>query len=132
MATIEQIKSLMRSHFENDNEKFKTIALQIAAHEAKLGHTSSARDIRDIVQNPKYSTKSKIVKLNNRNEMLEEKISDFELRDLVVTESISEKIKRIIKEYQKKELLRKNGLKNRSKFLITGEPGTEKPYRICY
>ena len=28
MATIEQIKSLMRSHFENDNEKFKTIALQ--------------------------------------------------------------------------------------------------------
>ena len=126
MATIEQIKSLMRSHFENDNEKFKTIALQIAAHEAKLGHTSSARDIRDIVQNPKYSTKSKIVKLNNRNEMLEEKISDFELRDLVVTESISEKIKRIIKEYQKKELLRKNGLKNRSKFLITGEPGTGK------
>lgn len=126
MATIEQIKSLMRSHFENDNEKFKTIALQIAAHEAKLGHTSSARDIRDIVQNPKYSTKSKIVKLNNRNEMLEEKISDFELRDLVVTESISEKIKRIIKEYQKKELLRKNGLKNRSKFLVTGEPGTGK------
>jgi AAA+ superfamily predicted ATPase len=116
----------MRSHFENDNEKFKTIALQIAAHEAKLGHTSSARDIRDIVQNPKYSTKSKIVKLNNRNEMLEEKISDFELRDLVVTESISEKIKRIIKEYQKKELLRKNGLKNRSKFLVTGEPGTGK------
>ncbi len=126
MATIEQIKSLMRSHFENDNEKFKTIALQIAAHEAKLGHTSSARDIRDIVQNPKYSTKSKIVKLNNRNEMLEEKISDFELRDLVVTESISEKIKRIIKEYEKKELLRKNGLKNRSKFLVTGEPGTGK------
>ncbi|HBC32170.1 MAG TPA: ATPase, partial [Clostridiales bacterium] len=126
MATIEQIKSLMRSHFENDNEKFKTIALQIAAHEAKLGHTSSAKDIRDIVQNPKYSTKSKIVKLNNRNEMLEEKICDFELRDLIVTESISEKIKRIIKEYEKKELLRKNGLKNRSKFLITGEPGTGK------
>jgi len=126
MATIEQVKSLMRSHFENDNEKFKTIALQIAAHEAKLGHTSSARDIRDIVQNPKYSTKSKIVKLNNRNEMLEEKISDFKLRDLVVTESISEKIKRIIKEYEKKDLLRKNGLKNRSKFLITGEPGTGK------
>ncbi len=126
MATIEQLKSLMRSHFENDNEKFKTIALQIAAHEAKVGHTSSARDIRDIVQNPKYSTKSKIVKLNNRNEMLEEKISDFKLRDLVVTESISEKIKRIIKEYEKKDLLRKNGLKNRSKFLITGEPGTGK------
>lgn len=126
MATIEQVKSLMRSHFENNDEKFKTIALQIAAHEAKLGHTSSARDIRDIVQNPKYSSRNKIVKLNNRNEMLEEKTSDFELRDLVVSESLNEKIRRIIKEYEKKELLRKNGLKNRSKFLIAGEPGTGK------
>lgn len=126
MATIEQVKALLRSHFENDNEKFKTISLQIAAHEAKMGHTSSARDIRDIVQSPKYSAKNNIIKLNNRIDILEEKISDFELRDLVVTEVLNEKIERVIKEYEKKELLRKNGLKNRSKFLITGEPGTGK------
>lgn len=126
MATIEQVKALMRSHFENDNEKFKTMALQIAAHEAKLGHTSSARDIRDIVQNPKYTAKNNIIKLNNKIDILEQKTSDFKLRDLVITESLNIKIKRVIKEYEKKELLRKNGLKNRSKFLITGEPGTGK------
>ncbi|MGD9678321.1 MAG: AAA family ATPase [Vulcanibacillus sp.] len=126
MATIEQVKALLRSHFENDNEKFKTISLQIAAHEAKMGHTSSARDIRDIVQNPKYSAKNNIIKINNKIDILEEKICDFELRDLVVTESLNAKIKRVIREYEKKELLRKNGLKNRSKFLITGEPGTGK------
>lgn len=125
MATIEQVKALLRSHFENDGEKFKTIALQIAAHEAKIGHTASAREIKEIVQNPKYS-KNKIAKLNNKNNMLEEKISDAQLNDLVLTEELKAKINRVITEYGKKELLRKNGLKNRSKFLITGEPGTGK------
>lgn len=126
MATMEQVKALLRSHFENDNEKFKTVALQIAAHEAKMGHASCARDIREIVQNPKYSAKNKVIKLNSRSEMLEERISDFRLKDLVLSESLNIKIIRAIREYGKKELLRKNGLKNRSKFLILGEPGTGK------
>ncbi len=30
MATIEQVKALMRMHFEGNNEKFKSISLQIA------------------------------------------------------------------------------------------------------
>lgn len=126
MATIEQIKALMRMHFENNNEKFKTIALQIAAHEAKLGHTASAREIKDIVQNPQNSTKGKISKLNNKFDMLEQRYCEDELNDLVVTISLEEKIKRVINEYKNKELLRKNGLKNRSKLLITGPPGTGK------
>ena len=48
MATAEQIKSLIRSHFKNESEHFYTIALQVAAHEAKLGHSSLAHDIRKI------------------------------------------------------------------------------------
>lgn len=35
MATAEQIKSLIKSHFSGDNERFKTAALRIAASEAK-------------------------------------------------------------------------------------------------
>ncbi|MEL1133770.1 ATP-binding protein [Desulfitobacterium sp. THU1] len=126
MATIEQVKALLRANFENDQEKFKTIALQIGAHEAKIGHTASAREIREIVQNPKYSSKNKIAKLNNKNSILEPKSSEAVFSDLVLTEDLQAKIKRIIHEYKKKELLRKNGLKNRSKLLITGEPGTGK------
>ena len=33
MATATQLKMLVKSHFEENNEKFNTIALQIAAHE---------------------------------------------------------------------------------------------------
>lgn len=49
MATATQLKMLVKSHFEENNEKFNTIALQIAAHEARLGHTNLANDIRKII-----------------------------------------------------------------------------------
>ncbi|WP_218188120.1 hypothetical protein [Desulfosarcina cetonica] len=49
MATAEQIKSLIRCHLTNDPERFYSIALQVAAHEARQGHSSLAHDIRDIV-----------------------------------------------------------------------------------
>lgn len=126
MATIEQVKALMRAHFENNNDKFRTIVLQIAAHEAKVGHTASAREIKELAQNPKYDSKNKIIKLNNKLDVLEQKYVEATFSDLVVSEDLELKISRVLKEYRKKEILRKNGLKNRSKILLTGNPGTGK------
>ena len=34
MATAEQIKSLVKAYADCNDEKFKTVVLQIAAHEA--------------------------------------------------------------------------------------------------
>lgn len=126
MATTEQIKALIRAHFDNNDEKFKTVALQIAAHEAKVGHTASAREIKEIIQNPKYLNANKIIKLNNRLDILEQRTVNVTISDLIVTDEIENKIKRIINEYHKIDVLRKNGLKNRSKVLLAGDPGTGK------
>lgn len=126
MATIEQVKALIRAHFDSNEEKFKTVVLQIAAHEAKVGHTASAREIKDIIQNPKYLSKSKVVSLNNRLDILEQRFVNSTLSDLIVSTEIEDKIKRILNEYQKKDILRKNGLMNRSKILLAGDPGTGK------
>jgi SpoVK/Ycf46/Vps4 family AAA+-type ATPase len=49
MATAEQIKSLLRSHFDNDSERFLTISLQVAAHEARQGHVALATEIKSLV-----------------------------------------------------------------------------------
>lgn len=49
MATAEQLKSLIRSHFGSEPERFYTIALQVAAHEAKKGNSSLAHDILNLV-----------------------------------------------------------------------------------
>ena len=42
MATAEQIKNLIKAHYLRDDNKFKTIVLQIAAYEAKGNNLSSA------------------------------------------------------------------------------------------
>ncbi len=126
MATIEQVKALIRAHYDSNDEKFKTVVLQIAAHEAKVGHTVSAREIKEIIQNPKYLNRGKVVALNNRLDILEQKFINCTMSDLIVSFEIEEKIKRIITEYNKKDILRKNGLMNRSKILLAGDPGTGK------
>ena len=57
MANADQLKALIKTHYDGDFEKFTTISLQVAAHEAHLGHSMLANDIRNIVD------KSKITKL---------------------------------------------------------------------
>ena len=50
MATASQIKTLIRSHYDADCESFLTAALQVAAHEARQGHTALAQEIRSLIQ----------------------------------------------------------------------------------
>lgn len=125
MATAEQLKALIRAHFDDDNEKFKTVALQIAAHEAKVGHTSCARDIKNLVLNANKSRK-KVALFGKKLDTLEPRTNYVDMLDLVLSETLEKKVTRIINEFHKKEVLRKNGLKNRSKILLVGEPGTGK------
>lgn len=125
MATAEQLKALIRAHFDDNSEKFKTVALQIAAHEAKIGHTACAKDIKNLVQNVKYSTK-KVTPFAKKLETLEQRENYVDMFDIVLSESLEGKVYQIINEFRKKDILRKNGLKNRSKILLTGEPGTGK------
>lgn len=125
MATINQVKALLKAHFQGEDEKFKVISLQIAAHEAKVGHTTSAREIKAIVQNSPVN-KSNVIKFNKNDESLDLKYVEGSLNELVVSEKLKKKINRILNEYKKRDILLKNGLKNRSKILLEGDPGTGK------
>ncbi|MCX2193929.1 hypothetical protein LD112_16955 [Pantoea agglomerans] len=50
MATAEQFKALLKSHAEGDEARFYSIALQVAAKEARQGHSKLANDIKQIVE----------------------------------------------------------------------------------
>lgn len=125
MATADQIKSLIRAHFDRDDEKFKTIVLQIAAHEAKHGHTNLARELKTLLEKAK-STKAKVIQINNQNQMLLMSNPDDRLSDLVVSEEVYSRILRILNEFTKRDKLKKYGLVNRRKILLEGNPGTGK------
>lgn len=67
MATADQIKSLVKAYVNQDDDKFKTVVLQIAAHEAKLGHDNIARELK--LQMDKLGTKkASIIKLDAQNQ----------------------------------------------------------------
>ncbi len=49
MATAEQIKALLKSHIEGDDSRFYSVAMQVAASEAKSGHTDFAAELRALI-----------------------------------------------------------------------------------
>lgn len=126
MAKAEQIKSLIRSHYENNSESFSTIALQLAAHEAKQGHKAVALEIRSLVDKSKFSRQKSTEIPGRSNQLVDTCKPEERFSDLVLTDELQERISRIQKEYHNKEKLHKYGLSNRRKILLVGPPGTGK------
>ena len=126
MANADQIKALIKSHLGNDNEKFLTVALQVAASEAKRGHTSLARDIRKIIDS-RRDGRIKIVSVSKElDDLVSLQDSSGVTSSFVVRNDLEDKIDRIVNEFRQAEKLKKHGLGNRRKILLSGPPGTGK------
>ncbi len=126
MATAEQIKSLLRSHFDNDSERFLTISLQVAAHEARQGHSALAEEIKALVEKNKSMRARVIALLPDLSDLILQAEPDTKLPELIVSDPIKKRIIRLLKEYRQKAKIQQFGLSNRRKILISGPPGTGK------
>lgn len=127
MATAEQIKSLIRSHFSDDAERFFTTALQVAAHEAGRGHGALAHEIRDLVDKARQKRGAVVLKFpqDMRGLVLSEE-PELSKATLVMPDALEKRIERIIHEYRQQHKLKTHGLVNRRKVLLIGPPGTGK------
>jgi AAA+ superfamily predicted ATPase len=126
MATGSQIRNLVRAYNTHDDEKFKTVVLQIAAHEAKLGHGSLALELKKEVNSIGKNGSMTVLRMNNQNTMLQFSMPSARLTELISSDAIIAKIKRILVEYRNKTKLYNSGLSNRRKILLEGAPGTGK------
>jgi SpoVK/Ycf46/Vps4 family AAA+-type ATPase len=126
MATAEQIKMLIQSHLERNDERFNTVVLQLAAYEAKQGHNAFAREIRALLDKSKGKNRKVIPFNKDLGEMILSNISEKRLSELVVTDDLKSRIERILKEYRQQDKLKKYGMNNRRKILLAGPPGTGK------
>lgn len=128
MATADQILSLIRNHINNDDAQFRKVALQISAVEARSGHAIIARTIQELLRQKNMSLGT--VRLVSKNKDVDDLLLQLDTYDdinsLILSSSVEEKLERIIKEYLKKETLRKYGLVNRRKLLLYGASGTGK------
>ncbi|MES2728989.1 MAG: AAA family ATPase [Pseudomonadota bacterium] len=136
MSNAQHILALLRSHINGDDEQFCTIALQIAAHQAKLGHSKLAQELKDLIEVAR--SKKNVISLKTKSSvpitqpkgdlsgLLSVRYSDLLLDNLVVSETVHERLERIVLEYQKQDAIRSHGLDPRRKILIYGPPGSGK------
>ncbi len=126
MATGDQLKSLIKSGLEDDRERFITAALQVAAHEAKQGHSSLAQELRNIIDKMKNARVKVIPFTPDLHDLVLSTDPKDRLSDIVVSATLKNRIDKILTEYYQKDKLFKHGLHNRRKILLVGPPGTGK------
>lgn len=135
MATATQIKALLSSHSAGDNERFHAVALQVAAAEARKGHQKLADELRDLVNESrrKAAADSSVQKVHSlstpqgeASELLELTETHLKLNDLVLVDSLRERVNRIVQEQKNLSRLKENNLRPRQRLLFTGPPGCGK------
>jgi SpoVK/Ycf46/Vps4 family AAA+-type ATPase len=141
VASSEQLKALIKSHTSRDDSHFYSVAMQVAAHEAKLGHGKLAEELRDLIDSARarvsQDASGKLVPisgaLNNVNKPRGELANLLtvthpanRLGDMVLDDLAAKQLARIIKEQRLLARIKEHGLSPRRKLLLVGPPGTGK------
>ena len=131
MASAEQIKALLKSHMEGDDDRFFSVAMQVAAHEARLGHGKLAEQLRTMIDEAKERRgASPPVPIGRpRGELanlLEASYPKTRLSEMILNNGLAKQIQRVIREQRHAGRIVEHGLSPRRKLLLTGPPGTGK------
>lgn len=134
MASADQLKALIRSYLNRDDGQFYSVAMQVAAHEAKAGHGQLAQELRDLIDAAKIRAAAapgggalQIAKPRGELvNLLKVSYPQCKLADMVLDEIASAQLQRIIKEQRLHTRIREHGLFPRRKLLLVGPPGTGK------
>ncbi|MFZ5699643.1 MAG: AAA family ATPase [Pseudomonadota bacterium] len=137
MASSDQLKALIKAHLGRDEDQFYSVAMQVAAHEAKLGHGKLAEELRDMIDAAKarleQDASGRLVPISKgikpKGELaglLTVSHPSSRLADMVLEEQSASQLQRIVKEQRQLARIREHGLSPRRKLLLVGPPGTGK------
>jgi len=133
MASAELIQELIRAHVDRNDQRFKTVALQLAAREARAGHRLVAGQIRDlldqagIAQQPQPAGPTPIARTSDDlRSVLAVSYPRDKLGDIVLEGDLVDALPRLLQEHRSRETLEKFGLQPRRLLLLHGPPGCGK------
>lgn len=131
MASSDQLKALLKSHIDGDDQLFFSVAMQLAAHEAKLGHGKLAEELRALIDDAKrHQGPRRLTPISQpRGELanlLAVSYPKERLGSMVLGDILSQQIQRVIREQRHAQRITEHGLSPRRKLLLVGAPGTGK------
>jgi SpoVK/Ycf46/Vps4 family AAA+-type ATPase len=141
MATARQIVALLSSHNQGDEEQFLSIALQVAADEARRGRREVADELKKLVdaarqRKPDDDAKPKTARSNvaipisrPRGELQNLLLASYpktRLEDVVVRVDMRERLEDFVNQQRQRDRLRAFGKLPSSRLLLVGPPGSGK------
>jgi SpoVK/Ycf46/Vps4 family AAA+-type ATPase len=131
VASADQLKALINSHLEGDDQRFFSVAMQVAAHEAKLGHGKLAEELRALIDEAKRrrGAGQPVPISRPRGELanlLAVSYPKLRLGEMILNDKLAQQIQRVIREQRHAARILEHGLSPRRKLLLVGPPGTGK------
>lgn len=133
MASSELIQELIRAHVDRNDQRFRTIALQLAAREARAGHRLVAGRIRDLLEEAGVPQEVQALgptpiarTSDDLRSVLAVSYPREKLDDIVLEGDLTAVLPRLLEEHRSREALDKFGLQPRRRLLLHGPPGCGK------
>lgn len=133
MASSELIQELIRAHVDHNDQRFRTVALQVAAREQRAGHRLVAGRIRDLLDQAGLDASKaphRPTPIARPTEDLRSVLSVSypreKLADIVRQGQLVEALPRLLVEHRSREALERAGLEPRRRILLHGPPGCGK------
>jgi SpoVK/Ycf46/Vps4 family AAA+-type ATPase len=132
MPNARHVLALLKTHIRGDDQEFMSVAMQVAAQEARQGHIKLAGQIRDLIDRAKLErnrSQQRLLVLEPKGDLaslvtLQEPTAC--LVSLVLPTELEARLRRVLLEYRQQRRLRDHDLQPRRKLLFVGAPGTGK------
>ncbi|MFD7598767.1 AAA family ATPase [Kitasatospora sp. NPDC059812] len=131
-ATADHLKALLNAHAAGDEDRFYSIALQVAAKSARQGHGKLAVELREIID---AARAEKILRLaptpvvQPRGELaslLTAGYPDVRLDDMTLADDVRAPLDKVLHEQRQRARLERFGFTPVHRILLSGPPGTGK------
>lgn len=137
MATAQQIIALLNSHVQGDQEQVLSIALQVAAGEARSGRKDTAEQLRMLVQaarnassRQRHAGETGAIPIGRPKGELQTLLSvqypKLRLDQMVLEAGTVERLRDVLDQQAQRERLRSFGKVPSSRLLLAGPPGSGK------
>lgn len=137
MPSASQVKALISSHADGDEQRFYSIAMQVAAQAARQGHGKFAQELRDVIDRAKSHgarpQQGQLVRpvpmVRPRGELaglLSAAYPTTRLAEMALDPSTRRRVERVLAEQRDRAHIQSHGLAPVRRLLLVGAPGTGK------